>query len=81
VECGTDYVEVIAQANIAAGEECTIDYALFEYALSYKDFACRCGNGVCRRRIGGYSDLPERWRRDNRRTTSRFLRTLDMAAR
>ncbi len=61
-----DEVTLVARMDIAAGEELTVDYALFtaqpEWVL---DRPCRCGAPVCRRAITGsdwrLTELQERY--------------------
>jgi hypothetical protein len=49
-----DEVTIVARREIAAGEELTIDYALFTTADDWVlDADCRCGADVCRRRVTG----------------------------
>jgi len=57
-------VVLVAMRDIAAGEELTTDYALFDdYEGTMK---CSCGRSLCRRRIGGRDwqrpDLQQRYR-------------------
>jgi hypothetical protein len=57
-------VVLVAMRDVAAGEELTTDYALFD---DYDgQMACRCGTAKCRRVIDGHdwqrSDLQERYR-------------------
>jgi uncharacterized protein len=57
-------IVLVAMRDIAAGEELTTDYALFDdYEGSME---CNCGRSMCRRRIDGRdwqrSDLQERFR-------------------
>lgn len=56
-----DEVTLIARRDIAAGEELTIDYALFSgEADAVLKHACRCGTAVCRKIITGNDwKLPE----------------------
>jgi hypothetical protein len=45
---------LVARRDIAAGEELTTDYALFEGDEDdVKPWECRCGSPLCRRRITG----------------------------
>jgi hypothetical protein len=58
---------LVARRGIAAGEELTIDYALFEGdEEDVKPWDCRCGSPLCRRRITGrdwrLAELQERYR-------------------
>lgn len=44
-----DEVTLVARTDIAAGEELTVDYALFTTGpVSWIDGPCRCGSGRCR---------------------------------
>lgn len=57
-------VVLVAMRDIAAGEELTTDYALFD---DHEDaMACSCGRAACRRRIDGRDwmrpELQERYR-------------------
>ncbi len=57
-------VVLVAMRDIAAGEELTTDYAMFD---DYEGFmACTCGRPACRQRIGGRDwtrpDLQARYR-------------------
>ncbi len=56
-----DEVTLIARRDIAAGEELTIDYALFTVQADWAlEHTCRCGVPVCRGRITGQDwQLPE----------------------
>lgn len=56
-----DEVTLIARRDIAAGEELTVDYALFSgEAGAILAHACRCGSPVCRHIITGNDrQLPE----------------------
>jgi uncharacterized protein len=56
-----DEVTLIARRDIAAGEELTVDYALFSgEAGAVLEHACRCGSAVCRQIITGNDwQLPE----------------------
>ncbi len=58
---------LVARRDIAAGEELTIDYALFEGDEDdVKPWECRCGSPLCRGRITGKDwrlpELQERYR-------------------
>jgi hypothetical protein len=58
---------LVARRDIAAGEELTVDYALFEGDEDdVKSWDCRCGSPLCRRRITGRDwrlpGLQERYR-------------------
>lgn len=62
-----DEVTLVARRDIAAGEELTVDYALFTTQSAWSmDGACRCGSSVCRRTITGddwqRSDVQARYR-------------------
>ena len=62
-----DEVTIVAQRDIVAGEELTVDYALFSPQLDWvMDIPCRCGSPVCRRVITGndwkLKDVQERYR-------------------
>ena len=49
-----DEVTLVSRRAIAAGEELTIDYALFEGNEDYRmPWECRCGTPVCRKQISG----------------------------
>ena len=49
-----DEVTLVARRDIAAGEELTVDYALFTVQPDWKlDQPCRCGADVCRHTITG----------------------------
>lgn len=49
-----DEVTLVARRDIAAGEELTVDYALFTAQPDWQlDRPCRCGEPLCRRRITG----------------------------
>lgn len=49
-----DEVTIVARRDIAAGEELTVDYALFSAQPDWvMDTPCRCGSPVCRRMITG----------------------------
>jgi hypothetical protein len=52
---------LVARRDIAAGEELTIDYALFEGdEQDVKPWECRCGSALCRGRVTGRDwRLPE----------------------
>ena len=54
-----DEVTLVARRDIAAGEEVTVDYALFTTQSNWMlDSRCRCGSPHCRRIITG-----DDWRR------------------
>jgi len=53
-----DEVTVVARRDIAAGEEITGDYAVWEAGANYVLEPCNCGTNLCRGRITG-----EDWRR------------------
>jgi uncharacterized protein len=56
-----DEVTLVARRDIAAGEELTVDYALFTAQSDWVlDTACRCGSPVCRNTITG-----EDWKRSD----------------
>ena len=62
-----DEVTLVARRDIAAGEELTVDYALFSAQSDrVMDMPCRCGSPVCRRMITGndwkLKDVQERYR-------------------
>ncbi len=49
-----DPVTLIARRDIAAGEELTVDYALFTVQADWElDQPCRCGALVCRHKVTG----------------------------
>jgi hypothetical protein len=49
----SDEVTLIARRDIAAGEELTVDYALFELDESWSGpWRCQCGTPLCR---GGFT--------------------------
>jgi uncharacterized protein len=60
----SEAVTVSARRDIAAGEELTIDYALFTVSPSWS-MACRCGSHLCRGTITGNDwrlpDLQQRY--------------------
>ncbi len=61
-----DAVTLVARRDIAAGEELTVDYALFSAQPDWvMDMPCRCGSAVCRRVITGndwkLKDVQERY--------------------
>lgn len=60
-----DEVTLSARRDIAAGEELTGDYALWEFDPEHVcPFECRCGSPHCRHRITGRDwELPELQRR------------------
>lgn len=61
----TDEVTLCARRNIAAGEELTGDYALWELDPEWVcPWRCRCGSALCRRSVTGRDwELPELQRR------------------
>jgi hypothetical protein len=61
-----DEVTLVARQNIAAGEEITVDYALFTTQATWNlDKSCHCGSPFCRHRITGEDwkirDVQERY--------------------
>lgn len=49
-----DEVTLVARRNIDAGEELTVDYALFTAQPGWRlEFPCHCGTPVCRHTITG----------------------------
>ena len=49
-----DEVTLVARRDVAAGEELTVDYALFTAQPGWKlDRPCRCGASDCRREVTG----------------------------
>jgi len=61
-----DAVTLVARFDIAAGQELTVDYALFTAQSHWvMDRACQCGCGVCRETITGNDwklrDVQERY--------------------
>ncbi|HUS16733.1 MAG TPA: SET domain-containing protein-lysine N-methyltransferase [Chloroflexia bacterium] len=48
-----DNVTVVARRDIAAGEECTGDYAIWEGEAEYRLEPCTCGSSLCRTTITG----------------------------
>lgn len=51
-------LNIIARQPIKAGEEVTVDYAMFEYELAdMSHVPCMCKSGDCRGTILGYKDL------------------------
>ena len=65
-----DDITVVARRDIAAGEELTGDYALWEGDTTYVLDPCRCGSGACRGRVTG-----DDWQLDvlQRRYAGHFL--------
>ncbi len=62
-----DEVTLVARRDIAAGEELTVDYALFSAQPDWvMDMPCRCGSPVCRGVITGndwkLKEVQERYR-------------------
>jgi len=62
-----DEVTLVARRDIAAGEEITVDYALFTTQSNWSlDNPCHCGSSYCRKTITGndwkLKDLQERYR-------------------
>jgi uncharacterized protein len=62
-----DEVTLVARRNIEAGEEATVDYALFTTQSNWMlDNRCHCGSPDCRRTITGddwrRKDVQERYR-------------------
>jgi hypothetical protein len=62
-----DEVTLVARRDIEAGEEATVDYALFTTQSNWMlDRRCRCGSSHCRRIITGddwmREDVQERYR-------------------
>jgi SET domain-containing protein len=62
-----DEVTLVARRDIEAGEEVTVDYAMFTTQSNWiMDSRCRCGSPYCRRIITGddwmLEDLQERYR-------------------
>lgn len=62
-----DEVTLVARQDIEAGEEATVDYALFTTQSNWMlDTRCRCGSPYCRRIITGddwrRKDVQERYR-------------------
>jgi hypothetical protein len=56
-----DEVTLVARRDIEAGEEVTVDYALFTTRSNWMlDNRCRCGSSYCRRIITG-----DDWRRED----------------
>lgn len=51
-------LELRALRAIEEGEELTVDYATFEYEISFMPERCLCGAAICRGYITGYKDLP-----------------------
>jgi SET domain-containing protein len=61
--CGIkDYVKIVAMRAIRAGEQITWDYEMTEKNPTWR-MRCRCGFSDCRRVIGNYARMPERFRR------------------
>jgi hypothetical protein len=61
-----DEVTLVARQNIAAGEEITVDYALFTTQATWSlEHSCRCGSPHCRHTITGSDwmlrDVQERY--------------------
>jgi uncharacterized protein len=60
-----DEVTFAARRDIAAGEELTVDYALFTAQPGWA-MECRCGSGLCRKRVTGndwmLAELRDRYR-------------------
>jgi len=56
-----DEVMLVARWDIAAGEELTVDYALFTVQPDWQlDLPCQCGSAICRHQITGNDwQLPE----------------------
>lgn len=48
-----DEITLVARRDIQAGEELSIDYALWETDPSWTLAPCRCGTGCCRGRVTG----------------------------
>ena len=50
----SDEVTLVARQDIAAGEEITVDYALFTAQVNWRlDNPCHCGSPLCRHTITG----------------------------
>ena len=60
-----DEVTFVARKDIEAGEELTVDYALFTAQPGWA-MTCRCGSSLCRKRVTGndwkLADLQDRYR-------------------
>lgn len=74
---GAERLEVVARRPLAPGEEVTIDYAMFEYAVEFMPERCLCGSPVCRGRVTGYRDLPVEQRAAYGRFIAAHLHALD----
>jgi len=74
---GATCLQVVARGPIAPGEELTIDYAMFEYAIEFMPDDCLCGSPLCRRRVTGYRDLPAARRREYGRFIAGYLPLLE----
>jgi D-alanine-D-alanine ligase len=61
-----DGFDVVAQRDIAAGEELTLDYALF-VGPDAEPFACQCGGTACRGVVRGRADASVTARERRRR--------------
>lgn len=67
-------LNVIARQPIQAGDEVTVDYAMFEYELA--DMAkvpCQCQTADCRHSILGYKNLPDHKKQDYQHHTAHHL--------
>jgi uncharacterized protein len=66
--------DIVAMGPIAAGEEITVDYAMFEYVVGpSSEGSCLCGTPACRGRITGFRDTNAAWRLKYSHWTAAYL--------
>jgi ornithine decarboxylase len=67
-------LNVIARQPIKAGEEVTVDYAMFEYEVAdMANVPCLCQTPDCRGKVLGYKDLSPPKKKEYRRYTASHL--------
>jgi hypothetical protein len=77
VRRAAEMLELHALRRIDAGEELTVDYAMFEYDIEFLAGPCSCNAPSCRSRITGYKDLPEERRRAYGSYIAEYLREME----
>lgn len=71
--------DFIAMKSISTDEEITFDYAMRNYSVEYFPPKCACGSNICRGRVTGWKDLPEKSRQEYKGFVAPYLYELDKA--
>ena len=67
----------MAMKKIGKGEEITFDYAMGNYVVESFTMECRCGSGLCRKKITGWKGLPEERKEEYKGYVLKYLLEID----